>query len=122
MRVTRRTFGSGSIALGLAAAMPAAAFADLPWTARLEKALNACVAQSPVRAAFSVTEIETVARPGEGPATLSVAVLLDWTPGMRLRVFRVSAATPEAAFADLKHAATKAFRRTVPGFAATCMT
>jgi hypothetical protein len=120
MRMTRRTFGRGSIAVGLVAVVPTCAAAS-PWTERLEKALNACVAQSPVRAAFSVTEVETVARPGEGPATLSAAVRLDWAPGTRLRLFRVSAATPEAAFADLGRAAADAFGRAIPGFAADCM-
>jgi hypothetical protein len=118
MNLTRRTFGLGTMAIGLVGFGSAVAGPEVPSGARLEAALNACLARNPARAVFTVTEFETVTDGRRGTVHMRAAVRLDWQPGMRHRTFRVSGDHPVAAFATLQRSAAGVFGPVVPGFAA----
>jgi hypothetical protein len=118
MHMTRRAFGLGSIALGVARPDLGVAEAAPPSGARLQAALNACLADNPARAAFSVSGFHAAGKSLPGRIDLAATVALDWAPGMRLKTFRGSGDTPHAAFADLYRTAAGAFTKVVPGFVA----
>lgn len=119
MRLTRRAFGLGTIGMGFLGTGGPVAAVEAPSGARLQAALNACVAHdNPARAVFTVTGFETVADARTGTVGMRATVQLDWMPGMRRRTLRTSAEDPFAAFAALERSATGFFGPAVPGFAA----
>lgn len=116
MRMTRRVFGMGTLAVGLAGAGKGLAAAPAPTAARLQAELNACLAKNPAGAAFKVTAFKAITDPRTGGVDLRADVRLDWRPGVRQQPFRVSAPTLDDAYGHIRRHAVDVFSHVVPGF------
>ncbi len=113
MRITRRTFGTGALGLGLAGALGAPVFADAPSAARLSEELNRRLVENPAGARFAVTAFDV--RRG-GAVRMLAEIRLDWAPGMRVRRVEGAGSSDAAAWDRLVAASLAEFAGHVPGF------
>lgn len=113
MRITRRTFGTGVVGLGLAGALAAPVFAEPPSAGRLSDELNRRLVENPAQARFDVTAFDV--RRG-GAVRMVAEVRLDWAPGMRVRRVEGAGSSDAEAWGLLVAASMAEFAGVVPGF------